>query len=302
MTTIIIDSDTWRVLRRGMNGPDVSQWQRVLVDAGLLAVKDVDGDFGPQTEKLTIQFQIAHSIPADGVVGPMTRKRIGFETSEQTPLPGIFDPRWQFLQAVTHVKMAPGARKVTIIGMHTMQQANRPDTAEGIASWFAGKRGDAPEASSHVCGDRDSIVQCVLPKDQAAGAKGGNWCGYHIEQAGYAEWTAKQWDAPEVHAMLKLIGSHVKMALEFFGLPRVALTVPETAACIRDALIRQGKIKGTLSGVVGGICTHKNITDAWVGWSKYGLYNPRLDRKPWWPDHWDCGPNYPMDRLLELAS
>lgn len=292
---------TWRSpLKRGMSGADVEAWQQVLISQRFL-VPPMDGDFGPKTEKATIQFQITHRLPADGDVGPLTRRMIDAIPVEPTPIPGVFDRRWAYLQAANFNRMPPNNRRVSLIVMHTMQSPNRPDTAEGVASWFAGKRpGGAPKASAHVCVDVDSIVQCVLPKDIAWGAQGGNWCSYHIEQAAYAEWTLDEWSTPEATSMLKLAGSHVRLAGEYFGLDTVALTTDEVAGCIRDAMIFQSKLRGSLSNVKGGVCTHRQITDVWQGWAKYGLPNPRL--QGWWPDHVDCGPHYPMVGLLGFAK
>jgi hypothetical protein len=49
----------------GARGATVKEWQ------GLLGAK-ADGDFGPVTRRLTIAFQVAHGLKADGVVGPKT--------------------------------------------------------------------------------------------------------------------------------------------------------------------------------------------------------------------------------------
>lgn len=59
-----------RVLRRGMNGPDVERWQYFLrgQDFDIIA----DGDFGPLTEKTTIDYQKEHNLFADGIVGHKT--------------------------------------------------------------------------------------------------------------------------------------------------------------------------------------------------------------------------------------
>ena len=60
-----------RVLRRGMRGDDVAEWQLFLIgqtfDPGT-----VDGAFGALTVEATIGFQKAHSLDADGVAGRNT--------------------------------------------------------------------------------------------------------------------------------------------------------------------------------------------------------------------------------------
>jgi peptidoglycan hydrolase-like protein with peptidoglycan-binding domain len=52
-------------IRIGSSGAVVSAWQMLV---GVVA----DGQFGQQTEKATIAWQVAHSLKADGIVGPKT--------------------------------------------------------------------------------------------------------------------------------------------------------------------------------------------------------------------------------------
>lgn len=299
-----LDPSVWRPsLSRGMQGPDVASWQRVLFDEGILAREsDIDGDFGAQTEKKTILFQLRHGLPPVGVVGPKTRAEIGVPKAPPTLPQGIFDQRWAFLQAANFTRMT-SHRAVNLIVLHTMEAPERPDTAEGVASWFAGARGNAPQASAHVCCDMDSIVQCVLPNDIAWAAKGGNSSAYHCEQAGYAKWPREKWLEPNSLAMLTLMASHLRLALDHFLLPAKMLSDDEVAHCIRDSLIRNGKFGNlNLSGVVGGVCQHRQITRVWQAWNRYALPNPRLSPTPWWPTHVDCGDGYPSDVLLDLAK
>jgi peptidoglycan hydrolase-like protein with peptidoglycan-binding domain len=59
-----------RFLRRGIQGRDVRTWQ---VQMGKLGVViEVDGEYGPQTEKVCFDFQRAQKLEVDGVVGPQT--------------------------------------------------------------------------------------------------------------------------------------------------------------------------------------------------------------------------------------
>ncbi len=58
------------VLRRGAEGPDVVELQNELIEAGLKVF--ADGDFGVNTEEAVKEFQKAHGLTSDGVVGPAT--------------------------------------------------------------------------------------------------------------------------------------------------------------------------------------------------------------------------------------
>lgn len=60
---------TWRLLMVGMQGGDVAALQRAL---GTIP----DGDFGPQTLEKVREFQVAHSLKVDGIVGKETREAL----------------------------------------------------------------------------------------------------------------------------------------------------------------------------------------------------------------------------------
>lgn len=59
------------VLRRGDEGPEVSQVQAVLVELGYLE-GNVDGKFGPDTQQAVRDFQKSAGLAEDGIVGPAT--------------------------------------------------------------------------------------------------------------------------------------------------------------------------------------------------------------------------------------
>jgi peptidoglycan hydrolase-like protein with peptidoglycan-binding domain len=59
-----------RLIRRGVQGRDVRQWQ---VQMSKLEFDiDVDGEFGPQTERVCFDFQRKQRLEVDGIVGPAT--------------------------------------------------------------------------------------------------------------------------------------------------------------------------------------------------------------------------------------
>lgn len=62
------------VLRIGARGADVAELQRRLRGQGYHLT--VDGDFGPATKRMVMQFQADNGLAADGVVGPATLARL----------------------------------------------------------------------------------------------------------------------------------------------------------------------------------------------------------------------------------
>lgn len=72
--TGVVDDTTWEALlpelQEGSSGDAVATMQGVLWERGYSL--EVDGDFGPQTDKVVRQFQTDRGITVDGVVGPIT--------------------------------------------------------------------------------------------------------------------------------------------------------------------------------------------------------------------------------------
>jgi N-acetyl-anhydromuramyl-L-alanine amidase AmpD len=62
-------------LREGDNGWHVKRLQMLLTAAGAEPF-GIDGDFGPNTTKAVRQFQAAHGLDVDGIVGAMTWKAL----------------------------------------------------------------------------------------------------------------------------------------------------------------------------------------------------------------------------------
>ncbi|SDQ15577.1 peptidoglycan-binding protein [Quadrisphaera sp. DSM 44207] len=72
-----------RRLQQGARGDDVREWQRIVntgIDLGRVDHPRIaqDGSFGPRTRSATTALQRAANVPADGVVGPVTREAAGW--------------------------------------------------------------------------------------------------------------------------------------------------------------------------------------------------------------------------------
>lgn len=61
-----------RILRKGLEGTDVALLQQTLAAKGYYDPGQVDGLFGPMTEKALKQFQRNNGLTADGIFGPQT--------------------------------------------------------------------------------------------------------------------------------------------------------------------------------------------------------------------------------------
>lgn len=93
------------ILKKGMQGELVRSWQKFLSENGYReAVGAIDGNFGNNTEKATIQFQVDNGLKIDGIAGPETlesAKIIGFEISELKSVSGITIEQFNYIMRGT---------------------------------------------------------------------------------------------------------------------------------------------------------------------------------------------------------
>lgn len=170
-----------------------------------------------------------------------------------------------FIQARHYT--ATSGRQIDLIVIHDMEAPEAQNTAENVASWFAGST--APMASSHWCHDQDSSVQCVLDKDIAYGAPGANHNGLHHEQSGYAAQTRDEWlDGPS-DATMRNMAAKVAEECLMYNIPPVFVDA---------AGIRAGQ---------RGITTHLEISRSGIGGAA--------------GTHWDPGYEFPMDVFISYV-
>lgn len=214
----VAPAPTWTLpdgttLRRGHRGPLVAELQRRLSGQGFVVTHD--GLFGPGTEAALIEFQSERGLEADGVVGPQTRKALGWgEEEEEDTDPGEPIP---FVQAKNYY---PGRQKpIRVIVIHTAEIAEVNNAAENLAAWAAGP--NAPMASWHFAIDADSVVQCVREEDTAFAAPGANSDGVQCELAGRAGQGAAGWADAYSQAVLHRAARLVADLCRRHGLPVV---------------------------------------------------------------------------------
>jgi len=115
-----------QVLRRGQSGREVEELQRRLVAAGVAT--DVDGDYGPGTEKAVRAFQKANGMQVDGVVGAETAAAIdrsGPNTPQTTTTTGpVPAPTTDTTPAPEHTP-APAEWARVLAGRLTLQHGAR---------------------------------------------------------------------------------------------------------------------------------------------------------------------------------
>jgi N-acetyl-anhydromuramyl-L-alanine amidase AmpD len=168
----------------------------------------------------------------------------------------------RFVQARNYTRDRTSSIDVLVI--HTMENAEKPDGAENIASWFAGST--APEASAHYCIDANSIVQCVRDEDVAWHAPGANHDGLGFEHAGTAKQTGRDWQDDFSRAMLARSAELVAEKCAQYKIPPVWLYPPDLQAGRR------------------GITSHNNVSKA------FGRST-----------HWDPGEGFNVQRYLRLV-
>ena len=157
-----------------------------------------------------------------------------------------------------------------VLVIHSMEAPEKGTTAESCANFFKNGSGGRT-ASAHLCIDDNSVVQCVPYDRKAAGAAGGPYRGagindsaIHIEHAGYARQTAGEWADDFSRKMLFWSSLAAADICKRYSIPAVRLSPHE---------LRNG---------YAGICTHRDITDAFF---VYG-------------GHTDPGPNFPMNSYI----
>jgi hypothetical protein len=134
-------------------------------------------------------------------------------------------------------------------------------TAKSVAQYFTTKNAGG---SAHLVVDDTACYRCLLNETVAWGAPGANTKGFHIEQVGYAKWTAREW-RDHIHT-LERAAFKAAFHCHKFGLP------PKFV----DA--------AGLKAKTPGITTHAECTKAFGG------------------DHTDPGPGWPRAMFLALVQ
>lgn len=151
-----------------------------------------------------------------------------------------------------------GTRNVKTV-IYIVLHCTQSNSAEAAARWFTQS---ASRGSANLCTDHIECYRSLLPRYIPWAAPGANTLGWHLEIAGYADWSRARW----FQEKMRLDRSAWKAALhaKYFSIPMRLLTVPE---------LRNGRRHG--------FTTHKRCSDAFGG------------------THYDPGPNFPLDWFMD---
>ena len=164
-----------------------------------------------------------------------------------------------------------GTRPLSDVRWIVLHDEEAP-TARGAAEYFKSVQSGG---SAHLCVDDASCFRCldndVIPWG-AASAFGANTHGFHIEQAGYAAWSAVVWG--KHYRTLQRAAYKTALHCKVFGIPVVFVSAER------------------LPGMAG-ITTHAEVTKA----------SKRLDPShAWWYSHTDPGPLWPRRLFMRLVA
>ncbi len=180
--------------------------------------------------------------------------------AELVTLPEIDAPSLLLARHFTVGRTSP----VSLIVIHTAEVDCRVGAAAAVARYFAGPT--APQASAHYVVGPELVVQCVRESDTAWHAPGANPRAIGIELTARATWSAEQWAAPEVEAMLARAAGVVAGICRRHGVP---------LEHIEAEALRMG---------VSGIPGHVDVSQAFHK-----------------SDHFDPGPHFPWAHFLVLV-
>lgn len=147
---------------------------------------------------------------------------------------------------------------IDIIGIHTMEAPEGPQTAENIANYFK-----TVKASSHWCVDNNSRVRVVKDEDTAWTLPGANTRSLNIELAGYARQSPAAWADQYSTDMLEIAALCCAEWCKKFNIPIRHLTFEQ---------IRDGE---------KGFAGHVDVN---------AVYRKST--------HWDPGPHFPWNYFL----
>lgn len=261
-----------RTLKLDIHGTDVVEWKQVLLRDGLdLGDEARNGMFGPRTVYATKLWQAARGLAADGIVGPITRGMIGTHPHNDTEPQGLGEIKLDPIKFLQARYFTPGPRTaVWWVVIHSAEIGESLDGAEALQKICAE---NTRQASWHYAVDADSITQSVRETDVAWHAPGANRYGIGIELSGRAKQTRAEWLDPYSDRLLTVTAWLVAGICKRWGIPLEYVDEQGLQASVAPKASPRK-----------GVTMHSTVSKAFKQ-----------------SDHWDPGPGFPMDVLLERA-
>lgn len=122
--------------------------------------------------------------------------------------------------AVHHSGTRP-LKDITLVVLHSTEGG----TAKSVAEYFTT---EASGGSAHLVVDDDACYRCLTNDQVPWGAPGANVQGFHIEQCGYAAWTAAEWK--QHPKTLERAAYKTAYHCHLFGIPVVFVTAHDLIA------------------------------------------------------------------------
>jgi hypothetical protein len=161
-------------LRVGATGSSVVFLQQRLTAKGF-TVK-ADGDFGAKTETAVEQFQAAHGLEADGIVGSITWALLMAEGQATTPT-AVLDEAWAALAAAIPQDTPGSIRAVLEIAIRQLGKKEVPDGSNGgpELAHIVDEGGDGKPPSAYY--QHWGITDAAILKDMPP------WCAIFVSWA-----------------------------------------------------------------------------------------------------------------------
>lgn len=149
-------------------------------------------------------------------------------------------------------------KKIDWIVMHSTEGG----TAESVARYFS-----TPESggSAHLVVDDQTCFRCLPNNVIAWGAPGANVNGFHIEQCGFAAWTAEEWAKHET--MLHRAAYKAAIHAHLFNIPVRTFVTAEGLKAGHRGITTHAEVSRAFPNDAG------NHHDPGLNWPRYHFMN-----------------------------
>lgn len=155
-----------------------------------------------------------------------------------------------------------GRRRIAAIELIVVH-CTQGSTARGAAAWFAN---EASRGSAHLVVDELECYRTLPPSVIPWGAPNANGRGWHIELAGFAQWSTEEWMARR--GTLERAAYKVALHAKAFGIPVVKLSDRQLAAGAQGITSHR-----QCSRIYGGTHWDPGFHFPWAWWMRRVKYH-----------------------------